>query len=141
MLKIFVDSDVIISSLISSTGAASLLINSTKNLELWVSNISIKELETVTERLKLRKSRLKTLIKNQFNTIELKASSDLLKEEFSGFVSDENDAHIVAGAKKSRVQFLITYNTRHFKSEKLKKDLNILLATPANLLQYLRSIE
>ena len=43
-LKVFVDSDVIISSLISSTGAACILLNQ-KDLDLFISNVSLKELE------------------------------------------------------------------------------------------------
>ena len=59
-----------------------------------------------------------------------------IKSEFKEYVLDINDAHIVVSARKASAQFLISYNTKHFKADKF----NIILTTPANLLQYLRSI-
>lgn len=138
-LKVFVDSDVIISSLISSTGAAFLLLNQTDELQLFISNISLKELEIVVERLGLSKEKLKDL-RRRLSTVLLKESIATIKEAFAEYILDINDAHIVAGAQKANVQFLISYNTKHFKADKLKEEFNIILTTPANLLQYLRSI-
>ena len=63
--KIFVDSDVIVSSLISQQGAAHLLINKS-NLNLYISNFSYKELKIVCRRLKLNGYHLERLIKNNF---------------------------------------------------------------------------
>ena len=53
---------------------------------------------------------------------------------------DENDAHIVAGAKEAKAKFLVSYNKKDFKVEKSKQDFAVLLITPAHLLQYLKSI-
>lgn len=139
-LKVFVDSDVIISSLISSTGAASLLLNQMDQLKRLVSNISVKELEKVTERLNLDQEKLKNLIQEKFSIIQIKEPVKTIKARFAMYVFDIDDAHIVAGARKSNAQFLISYNTKHFKADKLKEDFNIILTTPANFLQYLRSI-
>lgn len=145
--KVFVDSDVIISSLISSTGAAYLLLNKTDNLDLLVSNISIQELEIVTQRLGLQKEKLKRLIDKTFTVIHLKKSAKELQTAFTDYVTDIHDAHIVAGAasdaagaKVGNSKFLLSYNTKHFNAEKLKEDFNIILTTPASFLQYLRSI-
>ncbi len=139
-LKVFVDSDVIISSLISSTGAAFLLLNQTGVPKLFVSNVSLRELKEVVERLGLSEEKLNDLITRHFSIVQLKESVTTIKSEFAEYVLDINDAHIVAGAQKANAQFLISYNTKHFKSDKLKKKFNIILTTPANLLQYLRSI-
>lgn len=138
-LKVFVDTDVVISSLISPTGAAYLLLNQTDDLNLSVSNISIQELEEVTDRLSLDQERLKNLIDNRCSVVELKETREKIKNIFADYVLDSDDAHIVAGAKAAHAQFLTSYNTRHFKTDKLKADFNIILTTPANLLQYLRS--
>ncbi len=51
-LTIFLDSDVIISSLISKKGAAFLLVNN-KKTEKYISNVSFKEIKVVMKRLKL----------------------------------------------------------------------------------------
>jgi len=139
-LKVFVDSDVVISSLISSTGAAFLLLNQTTDIELFISNKSKEELEKVVDRLGLSSIELKQLIQTRVTTIHLEKTLEEIKKEFADHVLDIDDAHIVAGAKKAKVNFLISYNTKHFKADKIKDDFNIILTTPSNLLQYLRSI-
>ena len=139
-LRVFVDSDVVISSLISSTGAAFLLLNQTDDIELYISNISMSELERVTERLSLDGQTLKKLAKRRFTILQLGKTAEEMKKQFSDYVLDIDDAHIVAGAVRAKVQFLISYNTKHFKSDKLREDFNIILSTPANFLQYLRSL-
>ncbi len=139
-LKLFVDSDVIISSLISSTGAAFLLLNQTDELQLFISNVSLQELEIVIERLGLSKERLEDLIRKRFSLVKLDKPIEKIKSEFLEYVLDINDAHIVAGAHEASAEFLISYNTKHFKVDKLKEEFNVILTTPANLLQYLRSI-
>ncbi len=139
-LKVFVDSDVLISSLISSTGAAFLLLNQTSELELFISNKSNEELEKVVNRLNLSSLELQQLIQTRFSVVDLDETLEEIKKEFSDHVLDINDAHIVAGAKKANVTFLISYNTKRFKADKIKDEFNIILTTPSNLLQYLRSI-
>lgn len=136
--KIFVDSDVIISSLLSQTGAAHLLVNG-KGLELLVSDVSYKELRIVADRLNIEKRKLNTLIKSRFKIIELKEKVSQLKKQFLNYVSDPNDAHIMAGAVKAKANFLVTYNMKHFHFERLKQDFNIITLTPAQPVQYLRS--
>lgn len=138
-LKIFVDSDVIISSLISQTGAAFLLLNQTDDLDLFIATKSQQELQEVVKRLNLYQDKLKNLISRRFSVIQLNEPLNKLKKQFADYVLDDNDAHIVAGAKAAPARFLISYNTRHCKTDRLKKDFNIILTTPANLLQYLRS--
>lgn len=137
-LFVFVDSDVIISSLISKSGAAHLLINQTEHKK-FISNYSYKELLFVVERLGLDDKLLTDLIKTKFKIVKLKTASIKLKEKFWEYVSDINDAHIVAGAVEAKARFLISYNIKHYKTDKIKSDFNILLATPARFLQYLRS--
>ena len=139
-LRVFVDSDVVISSLISSTGAAFLLLNQTDDIELYISNISMSELEMVTERLSLDGQTLKKLAKRRFTILQLGKTPEEMKKQFSDYVLDIDDAHIVAGAVRAKVQFLISYNTKHFKGDKLKENFNIILSTTANFLQYLRSL-
>lgn len=139
-MLIFVDSDVIISSFMSQSGAAYFLL-STTSLQLFISSLSKKELETVVKRLGIKSNMLATLIKNNLKVTMLLESLPKIKESFKQYVLDENDAHILAGAKAAKADFLITYNARDFKIDKIKKDLGILTLTPGNFLQYLRSIK
>lgn len=135
-MKIFLDSDVVISSLISDKGAAYLLVNQLK-VEKFISNLSISELKQVFKRLNLDPDNLELTTK-RFEMVKLKQVR-IIKKEFEDYVSDLNDSHVVAGAFQARVKFLITYNLRHFKIDKIKEDFNIIVLTPVNFLQYLRS--
>lgn len=138
--RIFLDSDVVISSLISSSGAAYLLINQVENLKLHISNFSLKELEVVTDRLRIERNQLMQVINGRCKTINLKESNKKLKKKYTSYVLDINDAHIVAGSKAAGVRFLVSYNLKHYKLDRIKTDFGIIVLTPAQLLQYLRSL-
>lgn len=127
-MKVFVDSDVVISSLISSTGAAFKLINSEQGITKIISNLSVKELKIVTVRLSITKPL------PHFSIQKIKKLN-----EYVTYSTDPNDAHIIAGAHQSGARFIITYNMKHYKSELIKRELNIILLTPGVFLQYLRS--
>ncbi|MBI2011315.1 PIN domain-containing protein [Candidatus Daviesbacteria bacterium] len=137
--KIFVDSDVVLSSLISSKGAAYFLLNETQ-LDLFISNISLEELRRGLEKLQLNKKDFATLIENKMNLVKLK-DLDKVKLEFRDYVFDADDAHIVAGARKAKVILVLSYNIKDFNILKLKEDLKIVVKTPAQFLQYLRSLQ
>lgn len=139
-MRIFVDSDVIISSLISSSGAAHLLVT-TESLNLFISSMSQRELEIVVARLKIEKEKLNKLITSNVHITLLPQSLTDIKELFKDYVRDEDDAHIVAGAKSSEAKFLVTYNLKDFKAGKIKEDFNIITLTPGQFLQYLRSLK
>lgn len=138
-LTIFLDSDVVISSLISEKGAAFALVNN-KRVEKYISNISLKEIKIVIKRLKLDTKSAKKIF-DQFNLVKLEDNINVLKTKYSPFVNDTNDAHIVAGVQESSANFLITYNLKHFKKEFIKQNLKAITLTPALFLQYLRSRE
>ena len=138
-ITVFVDSDVVISSLISKLGAAYFLINET-SLKFFISNISLKELKVVVKKLGLKNEALERLVKKQFYITSLKTDLKKIEEKYKDYVMDINDSHIIAGVVKSKVKFLITYNLRHFNVDKIKRDFDILIMTPARFLQYLRSL-
>lgn len=136
--RIYVDSDVIISSLISNKGAAYKLL-SEKSGKLYISNYSIAELEIVTKRLQLGPNRLTKLIKT-LNLIKLDLTKPELQLKYGQYIKDPDDAHIIGGAVDARAKFLISYNTRHYLPEKIKRNLKIILLTPGWYLHYLRSL-
>ncbi len=139
-MNVFIDSDVVISSLISQTGGAHYLLNKSPITPI-ISSISLKELKKVALRLNIDQEKLAILIYKRFKVIPLKQSISSLKIKYSPYVFDINDAHIVAGAKKAKINFLVTYNLKHFQTTKLKDDLKIQVFTPALFMQYLRSQE
>jgi predicted nucleic acid-binding protein len=137
--RTFVDSDVIISSIISNKGAAFLLLDQ-QIVDYYISNKSHAEIKKVVRRMNLDKKALNKLVQEKLKTTKLKENIDKIKKKYIEFVLDENDAHIVAGAVWAKADFLITYNQKHYKIEKIKRDLGIIIYTPAQLLQYLRSV-
>lgn len=139
-IKVFIDSDVFVSSLISKTGAANFLINNESEIELFVSDISVKEISEVMLRLRL-KSGISDLLKRRFSKTILKDSLLEINLRYKKYVTDIDDAHIVAGAEKGNVRFLISYNIKDFKADKIKGDFGILVMSPAQFLQYLRSLK
>ena len=139
-LKIFIDSDVIISSLLSSSGAAYFLLHHTDALKPCISNLSLQEICVVIERLSIDSKKLASLLEGNIEIVQLQYTKETVKTAYGHYVLDENDAHIVAGSREAKAKFLVSYNTKDFKVEKIKQDFAVILITPANLLQYLRSI-
>lgn len=92
MKKVFVDSDVVLSSLISSKGAASFLLNEV-DLELVISNVSLLEIERGVAKLNIDENQLRRLIKHKLKIIELKDSIMKIKKRFSKYIFDEDDSH------------------------------------------------
>jgi len=137
---VFVDSDVVISSLMSSSGASHLLLQS-QGLELFISNVSLEELQRVAEKLHISQKELGALVKARVKVVKLEETIVEIKDMYKGYVHDINDAHIVAGAKVSKARFLISYNIKDFKLNKIKNDFDIIVMTPGKLLQYLRSLQ
>lgn len=140
LIKVFVDSDVLISSLISQSGAANMLVQQRTDLKLFISNLSVTECIRVANRLGLEEAKLKKLIEDRLNVIDLGKENQDIKTGYQKYTYDPNDAHIVAGGDKAKASFLISYNIRHFKADKIKSELGIIILKPANLLQYLRSL-
>jgi hypothetical protein len=63
-----------------------------------------------------------------------------VKQQFTRYVHDIDDAHIVAGAEEAQVTFIVSYSIRDFNADKLNQDFHIVLLTPGLFLQYLRSL-
>lgn len=136
---VFVDSDVIISSLISKSGASFLLLYKTAG-HFYISNVSRKEIAIVAKRLKILFKKNEELIPPQIHEVKLSKTLSYIKKAYGTYVKDIHDAHIVAGTIASKSRFLMTYNLKHFHQDKIKQDFNIIILTPGQYLQYLRSL-
>ncbi len=140
--RVFVDSDVVISSLLSDKGAAFLLLHTQEpSTRFFITQYSVGELEIVTERLKIPRKNLTSLVDASLETVQIPTSRQRLRKTYEPYVIDAGDAHIIGGAVEMKCRFLLTYNIKHYKSEKIKEKFNILLMTPAMFLQYLRSLQ
>ena len=137
-IRVFVDSDVVISSLISKTGAAYLLMYDAR-IDRFISDVSFSELKRVADVLHLSQKDLQKLVQTECKVVVVGDRKNKLKR-MAEYTRDTDDAHIVLGAKQSKSKFLVTYNLRHFLIEKIQEDLGIIVLPPAFLLQYLRSL-
>lgn len=134
-ISLCIDSDVVISSLLSPMGAAAMLMHLPSAIR-FTSNLALIEQSTVVERLGIDPRDHVNLMKKLFFV------TSVIKEDVGKFahtVNDPLDAHIVAGAVASKTKFLVTYNTKDFRAEVINKSWNIIVITPGFLLQYLRS--
>lgn len=125
----FVDTDVVISSFISKTGAAYSLLNTPSKVKLVISDQSQTEITRVAKELKIKPHDL------NLNTIKLSVNP----KKYFHYVTHQNDAHIIAAAKLAKAKFLISYNLRHFRLDLIKSNLDIIVLSPGQFLQYLRS--
>lgn len=132
-IKAFIDTDVVISSLISKLGAAYLLVNNPQ-INKFISNLSQREIYRVMEKLKITTD----LNLESFQFITLPPSLDSYSNQFQNYVLDPNDCHILAGAVQGGCQYLVTYNLKHYRINLIKSGLSIQTLTPAQLLQILR---
>lgn len=132
-IKVFLDSDVVISSLLSATGGAHLLVYQ-KSIAKYISNLSAKEIKIVAKRLGIKTAAVDRLI-GRLKTVRLD------QDRGKDYVTDIHDSHVVTGAVAAKARFLLSYNLKHFKIEKIKRDFNILVYRPAQFLQYLRSLK
>lgn len=135
--RVFVDSDVVISALLSETGAAHLLLSDKRlAVELFISTLSRTELDKVCRRLHISATRLDSMIAEFLQVTDLQ---NVTVEKFNRMVLDAGDAHIIAGAAASRCRFLISYNLKHYRINAIRTELDIVVMTPANFLQFVRS--
>ena len=137
-MRIFIDTDVVISSLLSKKGAANYLLHESKPRK-FISNISLVEIQKVAKRLNIDRVEVDNLVESKLQVVEIKSELAFIKSKYGEFVADVDDTHIVAGANSSKSRYLISYNLRHFKIDKIKDQYGIILLTPALFLQYLRS--
>ncbi len=137
-MRVFIDSDVVISSLLSSKGAAYTLLHMS-GITPVISSLSVNELRIVCKRMNIASDLLEGRIREKFEVVKISRNPQKIRAKYQPYVTDMNDAHIVAGAAAAKTKYLVSYNLRHFKADKMKDELDILLMTPALTLQYLRS--
>ncbi len=131
---LFLDSDVVLSALLSPRGAAQMLMHQASVIR-FTSDLAIVEQSNVIEKFGIDLQEYQNLKKLFFVTPVMK--DDVKK--FTRAVFHPLDAHIVAGAVASKAKFLVTYSLKDYRAEVINKSWNIIVITPGFLLQYLRS--
>ena len=134
--RIFLDSDVIVSSLLSTTGASFWLVNQSKD-RIYISQAVLTEVKSTLSKLNLPTSKIETL--KSINIVVLGLSKPRVAEEYIPYVTDPHDSHVVAGAHKTKSGYLLTHNQKHFRSQLIKQELGINVLKPGKYLQFIRS--
>ncbi len=138
-VKVFLDTDVIISALLSKTGASFEIIKSPK-VDKIVSTGIEREVAEVAKRLKIDRKDVKRVLKNcQIKSLSLTKKNII--DKYSSHVFDKEDVHVIAGADLSESKFLLTHNVRHYNADRINNKLRVIVLKPGNFLQYLRSRE
>ena len=138
-IRVFVDSNVVVSALKSSVGAAYAL-GESDVVERIVSNLSEIEILKTVSRLKLDDKQMEIILKQKFTKVKVENNLPEVVKKFGKYVGDMNDSHVIAGAVISKASYLVTHNLKHFNTEKIKRELDIIVMSPGTFLQYLRSI-
>lgn len=136
-IKVFLDSDVLISAFLSKTGASFAILKNSKIIKV-ISKTVKEEIFEVATRLSLNLPNRDIFPDIKIITLEL--SKPRLSETYFPYVLDEEDSHVVAGAHKAKVNFLLTHNLRHYHTTKIKNDFGINVMKSGLFLQYLRSL-
>ena len=136
-VKVLLDTNVLISALLSQTGASYELINNQNIIKISSSTIKA-ELIEVSRRLNIQILEVQSILR-KINVKPIGISKVDIIKLYSEFVTDMEDSHVLASAVSLKSKFLLTHNTKHYKEEKIKSDFGIIVIKPGFFLQFLRS--
>lgn len=134
-IKVFVDSDVVIASVLSKTGAGYQLLEK-KTVDRWISELSEKEMRKVVRR-KGFDERVLNVNLEKMKVLSL-TEDEVERADMGGLVRDARDVHVVVGAVECGAEFLLTYNLSDFRVGRIKDELGIMCMKPGYFLQFLR---
>ena len=138
MIKVFIDSSVIIAGLISDEGGSAKILALCESgvVEGWISDKVIEEINEVIAR---KFPELNIHFKKVVKIAKLKMVKNLNKKlvkEAEEWISDSNDAPILAAAKFAKVDVLLTLDIRHFiRDVEVTKKSKLQIMTPGEFLQ------
>lgn len=133
-IRVYLDTDTIIAAIIQPRGTTANLLKNT-HLIKYLSNTSRAEIKEVVHRKQLSLT-IAMEIMAQCRSVIIQQSD---YTDSRKYVSDPGDMHIITSTRKTKSLFLITYNLKHFKINQIHKELDIVVFSPAQLIQYLSS--
>lgn len=131
-IRVYLNTDTIIAAIIQPHGSTANLLKNSQIIK-YLSDTSRSEITEVVHRKELSTTSSAQIIKQcqPVNTQKFKIS------KIADYVSDPGDQHILSSAVQSKSQFLLTYNLKHYKVDRIYKELGIIVLIPAKLLQYM----
>lgn len=121
MTRIYFDASVVIAAILSKTGGSAKLIQFVR-LGVVVGVISqtvIAEVEEHASKIGKTSSEIRQFIQDN-KIIVRKKISEAEEEPYQGLV-EEDDIHIVAGAKLTKCDYLVTLDKKHLLKDEVKK--------------------
>ena len=137
---VFLDADVLVSSLFSEKGASWEILKSKEIKKITSLTVEKEVIQVAQEKLKISSREVKIKLRN-CPVKSLGIKKEELVEKYQGYVLHQEDSHVVAGAHLLKANFLLTYNSKHFCADKIKNELGLIVLKPGFFLQYLRSKE
>lgn len=138
--RVFLDTNVLVSGVLSRTGASAALLDLAEAEEILavVSRQVLVEADRVFSiKFPHLLARYRLFIKN---LAPLLAEDPTRRDvEHARRVIDAEDAPILAAAKQARVDYLVTLNTRHFHTERARAYLSCPILTPLEFLTTFRT--
>ena len=138
-IKIFLDSNIFITGLGSTTGASAdiLRLIQSANLEVFTSKLVVDEVGRNLAR-KLPKY-LPIYFKVLSETgINIYSNIRNINTQISNWISKHSDVVIFSTAQKLKIDYFITLNRKHFYQKEVKKLANFKIITPAEFLVIFR---
>lgn len=139
--RVFLDSSVLVSGILSSTGASSAILDLGEAGEIVI--VISKGVLVETDRVFEKKfpdlaGDFREFIKNLSPLVTDDPPLEEILEAESSI--DRDDAPILAAAKKEDIHFLVSLDTKHFHTSKVRQYLKIPVVTPAQFLMEFRKI-
>lgn len=137
--RVFLDTSALIAGVISLTGAARelLWLGEAGLIRLVVSRQVLTEADrTLSAKLPLLLDGFHSLLRQVTPIITEDPSVDSVRD--AGRVIHQGDAPILAAARHAEVDYLVTWNTRHFQTKKVRNWVAFPVVTPGELLKAFR---
>lgn len=139
--KVFLDSSAVIAGIISSTGAARVLLvmSETGQIEIFISEQVIVESErTLARKVPHALPDFRKTLKNAQPKIIKKPTPKQIEDNLY-LIADPDDVPILLAAMQAHVDYLATHNRKHFLNDpKVAERAGIKIGTPGDVLAWIR---
>ena len=139
--RVFLDSSVLISGILSQTGASSAILDLGEAAEIVI--VLSKGVLVETDRVFERKfpglvGEFREFIRSLSPVVTADPTAQEIRDAESAI--DKDDAPILAAARKVHIHYLVSLDTGHFHSSKARQYLKAPIVTPARFLTEFRNI-
>jgi putative PIN family toxin of toxin-antitoxin system len=138
VLKLFLDASVIIAALLSPMGGSAKLIEFIKLRQVFgiTSRTVVDEIESKTDKIRKTREQIGKFITSNLIIVRKRVTFEEI-ESFVGLVEAE-DAHLIAGAKLTNCDYLVTLDKKHLLKPDIKNKFKPLkIVPPAEILHIL----